>query len=95
VHGVILGDIPIGGVLAAATRFAQQWCHWFVIGQPAPLAERLIAADINAWYDLNPTLMGKENYADVARGGRPGGAAREVRGLPGRPWRRPSRRRRR
>ena len=36
-------------------------------GQPAPFAERLIAADVDAWYHLDPALMGAENYADVAR----------------------------
>jgi haloacetate dehalogenase len=65
---VILGDVPIGEALARCdARFAQQWWHWFFMGQPAPLAERLIAADVTAWYDLDVTLMGEENYADVAR----------------------------
>jgi haloacetate dehalogenase len=35
--------------------------------QPAPLAERLIADDVDAWYGLDPGAMGEENYADVAR----------------------------
>jgi haloacetate dehalogenase len=65
---VILGDVPIGEALSRCdARFAQSWWHWFFMGQPAPLAERLIAADVDAWYDLDPTLMGAENYADVAR----------------------------
>ena len=65
---VILGDVPIGEALARCdARFAQWWWHWFFMGQPAPLAERLIAADVDAWYSLDPTLMGEENYADVAR----------------------------
>jgi haloacetate dehalogenase len=65
---VILGDVPIGEALARCdARFAQSWWHWFFMGQPAPLAERLIAADVAAWYDLDMTLMGAENYADVAR----------------------------
>jgi haloacetate dehalogenase len=65
---VILGDVPIGEALARCdARFAQSWWHWFFMGQPAPLAERLIAADVDAWYGLDPTLMGEENYADVAR----------------------------
>jgi haloacetate dehalogenase len=64
---VILGDVPIGEALTRCdARFAQSWWHWFFMGQPAPLAERLIAADVDAWYDLDPTLMGAENYADVA-----------------------------
>jgi len=65
---VILGGVPIGEALSRCdARFAQSWWHWFFIGQPAPLAERLIAADVDAWYHLDPTLMGAENYADVAR----------------------------
>ena len=64
---VILGDVPIGEALARCdARFAQQWWHWFFMGQPAPLAERLIAGDVAAWYDLDMTLMGAD-YADVAR----------------------------
>jgi haloacetate dehalogenase len=63
---VILGDVPIGEALARCdARFAQSWWHWFFIGQPAPLAERLIAADPQAWYHLDQSLMGPENYADV------------------------------
>jgi haloacetate dehalogenase len=64
----ILGDVPIGEALARCdARFAQSWWHWFFMAQPAPLAERLIAADVDAWYHLDPTLMGEENYADAAR----------------------------
>lgn len=37
------------------------------MGQPAPLAERLIAADVDAWYRLDRGAMGPENHADVAR----------------------------
>lgn len=65
---VVLGDVPIGEALArCGARFAQQWWHWFFLGQPAPLAERLIAADVTAWYHLDAQLMGRDNYADVAR----------------------------
>lgn len=65
---VILGDVPIGEALARCdARFAQAWWHWFFVGQPAPLAERLIAADVDAWYHLDPALMGAENYDDAAR----------------------------
>jgi haloacetate dehalogenase len=64
----ILGDVPIGEALARCdARFAQQWWHWFFMGQPAPLAERLIAADVEAWYHLDRGLMGEENHADAAR----------------------------
>jgi haloacetate dehalogenase len=65
---VILGDVPIGEALARCNaRFATAWWHWFFMGQPAPLAERLIAADPDAWYKLDPGAMGDENYADAAR----------------------------
>ena len=64
---VILGDVPIGEALARCNaRFAQAWWHWFFMGQPAPLAERLIAADVDAWYHLDPARMGADNHADVA-----------------------------
>lgn len=65
---VVLGDVPIGEALARCdARFADAWWHWFFMGQPAPLAERLIAADVDAWYHLDPQLMGAENQADAAR----------------------------
>jgi haloacetate dehalogenase len=65
---VVLGDVPIGEALARCdARFAAAWWHWFFMGQPAPLAERLIAVDVDAWYKLEPGAMGQENYADVAR----------------------------
>jgi haloacetate dehalogenase len=63
---VILGDVPIGEALARCdARFATAWWHWFFMGQPAPLAERLIAADPRAWYHLDASLMGDQNYADA------------------------------
>jgi haloacetate dehalogenase len=65
---VILGDVPIGEALSRCNaRFATAWWHWFFMGQAAPLAERLIADDVDAWYRLDPGLMGEENHADVAR----------------------------
>jgi haloacetate dehalogenase len=65
---VILGDVPIGEALARCdARFATAWFHWFFMGQPAPLAERLIEADPAAWYKLDAAAMGEENYADAAR----------------------------
>jgi haloacetate dehalogenase len=65
---VILGDVPIGEALSRCNaRFATAWWHWFFMGQPAPMAERLIAADVGAWYGLDPGAMGEENYADVVR----------------------------
>lgn len=65
---VVLGDVPIGEALARCdARFAQAWYHWFFMGQDAPLAERLIAADVDAWYALDPERMGAGNHADVLR----------------------------
>lgn len=65
---VVLGDVPIGEALARCNaRFATAWWHWFFMGQPAPLAERLIAADVDAWYRLDAVLMGEANHADAAR----------------------------
>jgi haloacetate dehalogenase len=65
---VILGGVPIGEALDRCdARFATAWYHWFFMGQPAPLAERLIAADPGAWYALDPDAMGHENHADVSR----------------------------
>jgi haloacetate dehalogenase len=65
---VILGDVPIGEALARCNaRFATAWWHWFFMGQPAPLAERLIASDVGVWYKLDRSAMGAENYADAAR----------------------------
>jgi haloacetate dehalogenase len=64
---VILGNVPIGEALARCdARFATAWFHWFFMGQPAPLAERLIEADVDAWYKLDPVAMGQENYDDAA-----------------------------
>jgi haloacetate dehalogenase len=64
---VILGSVPIGEALARCdSRFATAWWHWFFMGQSNAMAERLIAADVEAWYRLDRALMGDENYADVA-----------------------------
>lgn len=64
---MILGDVPIGEALGRCNaRFAQAWWHWFFLGQPAPLAERAIGADVDAWYHLDPERMGDDNHADVA-----------------------------
>jgi haloacetate dehalogenase len=65
---VILGDVPIGEALARCdARFATAWWHWFFMGQPAPLAERAIAAGVAAWYHLDRALMGEDNHADAAQ----------------------------
>jgi haloacetate dehalogenase len=65
---VILGDVPIGEALARCdARFAAAWWHWFFMGQPAPLAERTIVADVDAWYHLDREVMGADNHADAAK----------------------------
>jgi len=65
---VVIGDVPIGEALGRCdARFAQAWWHWFFMGQPAPLAERTIAADVDAWYHLDRELMGEDNHADAAK----------------------------
>ena len=63
---VIFGGVPIGEALARCdSRFATAW-HWFFMGQPNAMAERLVAADVEAWYRLDRASMVGENYADVA-----------------------------
>jgi haloacetate dehalogenase len=65
-HLCNLDSVPIGEALARADAdFAQRWWHWFFLGQTAKPAEKLINADPDAWYRLDPAEMGSENYADV------------------------------
>lgn len=62
----ILDGLPIAEHLARCdARFAQAWWHWFFFGQLAKPAERVINADPDAWYQLNPEHMGAEAHADV------------------------------
>jgi haloacetate dehalogenase len=63
-HLAVLDSVPIGEALARAdARFAQAWYHWFFFAQPE-LPERLIAADVDAFYRGTPEAMGAENHAD-------------------------------
>jgi haloacetate dehalogenase len=63
----VLDSVPIGEALARAdARFAQHWWHWFFFAQPE-LPERVILADVDAWYGADhdrEVAMGAENYAD-------------------------------
>jgi haloacetate dehalogenase len=61
----VLDAIPIGEALARCNaRFAANWWHWFFFGQLEQPAERIIAADPDAWYKATPEHMGDEAYAD-------------------------------
>ncbi len=58
----VLDAVPIGDALARCdARFAMAWWHWFFFAQPAPLAERAILADPDAWY--RPTRDHKSEAA--------------------------------
>jgi haloacetate dehalogenase len=64
----ILDAVPIGEALARCdARFAAAWWHWFFLGQTAKPAERVIAADPDAWYGFGPEQMGAEAYEDYRR----------------------------
>jgi haloacetate dehalogenase len=50
-HLAVLDAVPIADALARCdARFATAWWHWFFLGNPAANAERVIAADPDAWY---------------------------------------------
>ena len=67
-HLVVIDGVPIGEAPARAdARFAAAWWHWFFLGQTAKPAERVISADPDAWYQINPEQMGEEAYADLRR----------------------------
>jgi haloacetate dehalogenase len=64
----VLDAVPIGEALARCdARFAAAWWHWFFYGQTAKRAERVIAADPDAWYRYGPEPMGAEAFADYRR----------------------------
>jgi haloacetate dehalogenase len=48
-------------------RFAADWWHWWFFGQLDKPAEPIINADPDAWYRVQPDLMGDEAYADLQR----------------------------
>jgi haloacetate dehalogenase len=65
-HLAVLDGVPIGEALARAdARFAARWWHWFFLGQADKPAERVINADPDTWYALDPAAMHPEVYADV------------------------------
>jgi haloacetate dehalogenase len=62
----VLDGVPIGEALArAGARFAAMWWHWFFLGQTSKPAERVICADPDAWYRIDPGAMGEEAAADL------------------------------
>jgi haloacetate dehalogenase len=65
---VVLDGVPIGEALARANAtFAQRWWHWFFLGQTAKPAERVINADPDAWYAIDPSAMGPDAFEDLRR----------------------------
>ena len=65
-HLIALDAVPIAEALDRAdARFAQAWWHWFFLGQTAKPAERVINADPDAWYAVDPAQMGEEAYEDL------------------------------
>lgn len=61
----VLDAVPIGEAFARCdARFAMEWWHWFFFAQPAPLAERAICADPDAWYHASPAHKSPEAFAD-------------------------------
>jgi haloacetate dehalogenase len=61
----VLDVVPIGEALARCNaRFAERWWHWFFLSRPAPLPERVIGADPDAWYGPGPQDGSVEAQAD-------------------------------
>ena len=55
----VLDVVPTGDVWARAdARMALGYWHWAFLAQPAPLPERLIAADPDAFFDLHVRALG-------------------------------------
>jgi haloacetate dehalogenase len=66
----VLDIVPTGEVLLRADReFGLGYFHWFFLAQPAPLPERLIAADPDAYYRFHDaaTLFAPEALAEYRR----------------------------
>ncbi|HYN95015.1 MAG TPA: alpha/beta hydrolase [Pilimelia sp.] len=65
---VIADAVPIAEALDRCdARFAAAWWHWFFLSQADKPAERVINADPDAWYALDPATMGAEAFADARR----------------------------
>ena len=55
----VLDVVPTGEVWARAdARFALVYWHWAFLAQPAPLPERLIAGDPDAFFDFHVRALG-------------------------------------
>ena len=54
----MLDVVPTGEVWAAPTRLALIYWHWAFLAQPAPLPERLIAGDPDAFFDFHVRAIG-------------------------------------
>jgi haloacetate dehalogenase len=55
----VLDVVPTGEVWARAdANFALTYWHWSFLAQPAPLPERLISADPDAFFDLHVRALG-------------------------------------
>ncbi len=68
----VLDIVPTGEVWARADRaFGMGYWHWFFLAQPAPLPERLIAGDLDAYYGFHGTRdrMAPEALAEYRRCG--------------------------
>ncbi len=64
-HLAVLDAVPIGEALVRCdARFAEAWYHWFFLAQPAPLAERVISADPDAWYKPSRRNKSTEAFDD-------------------------------
>ncbi len=61
----VLDVVPTGEVWARAdARLALTYWHWAFLAQPAPLPERLIAGDPDAFFDLHVRALGLGGEAD-------------------------------
>ncbi len=68
----VLDIVPTGEVWTRADRaFGMGYWHWFFLAQPAPLPERLIAGDLDAYYGFHGTRdrMAPEALAEYRRCG--------------------------
>jgi haloacetate dehalogenase len=64
----VLDSVPIGEAFAHCdARFALAWWHWFFFAQPAPLAERAILADPDAWYHPSRNHKSDAAFEDYHR----------------------------
>ena len=64
---VVMDGLPVIEHLERLNEaFVRSWWHWWFLGQTEKPAERVICADPDAWYSINPPeVMGEEPHADV------------------------------